>query len=72
MNTKFTDVIRTSNGYVLVDTCEPFDCGWETMVFKCNKTGKVTKWADLDCERYPDREHAELGHYEMIHKWLGR
>ena len=64
-----TTIVETSHGFVLVDTCNTFDCGLETMVFKCTEDGKVTNWHDLDCRRYITIPEAIKGHALMVEKW---
>lgn len=71
------NVVRTKNGrYVAVDTALlPEKLKWygiddyETMVFACDKNGKVTSWEDLDIKTAKDIEEAEKVHKEMIKKW---
>jgi hypothetical protein len=41
--------------YVICDTADTSDCGWETMVFAANKEGKVVDWHDLACRREMDK-----------------
>lgn len=66
-----TTVVKTkTRGYVYIDTRYTFDCGWETMVFRCNKNGEVIDWIDLDVDRYNSREEADRGHYRMVMKWV--
>jgi hypothetical protein len=38
---KSTTVKTRTMGYVWIDTCNTFDRGWETMVFRCDENGKV-------------------------------
>jgi len=42
---------------------------FETMVFKCNKEGRVTSWEDLDGENYYTWKEALKGHKRMVAKW---
>lgn len=66
---KLTNLVKTSNGYVLIDTCFTLDHGWETMVFECDENGKVNKWLELDVDRYGSQVAAENGHWQMVEKW---
>ena len=34
-------IVKTSKGYVLIDTCDTADHGLETMVFRCTEDGEV-------------------------------
>ena len=68
---KKSDVIRTNSGeYVFIDTCWTMDHGWETMVFECDEDGIVTDWCDLDCDIYATKEQADIGHADMVNKWI--
>ena len=68
---KQTDIIKTANGeYVYIDTRWTLDHGWETMVFTCDESGQVTDWCDLDCEIYDTKEQADIGHTDMINRWM--
>ena len=42
---------------------------YETMIFKCKKTGEVTNWKHLDKANYKTAKLAEAGHEKMIKKW---
>lgn len=42
---------------------------FETMVFECNKKGKVIYWTDLDKDNYETEKEAERGHQKMVKKW---
>lgn len=68
----YRDVVLSSNGYVLIDTRYTFDDFFETMVFRCDKDGNITKeedWLEIDCERYPSAKEMNDGHKRMIEKW---
>lgn len=68
---KANDVIRTANGeFVVIDTCFTFDYGWETMVFPCKEDGYILDFSELDVNRYISPEDADIGHAEMINKWM--
>lgn len=66
---KSTTVKTRTMGYVWIDTCDTFDRGWETMVFRCNENGNVLDWMDLDSELYINENNAFKGHDEMVEKW---
>ena len=52
--------------YYLVDTCDTFDMGWETMVFKYDvKRDAVPNYIDLVCRRYLTNGDGEAGHRDM-------
>ena len=68
-NKKSTTVKTRTMGYVWIDTCDTFDRGWETMVFRCDENGNVSDWMDLDSELYICKDHAFKGHNEMVEKW---
>lgn len=73
LDEKETTIVQRKNGeYVYIDTRWTMDNGWETMVFKCNKNGKVANWGELDCNIYETKEDANEGHYSMVDKWMHR
>ena len=63
------DIVNSSVGTVLVDSADTFDVGYETMVFKCDKTGHIEEYLELDRAIYTSVEDMERGHQEMIEKW---
>ena len=65
----YTDVVKTKNGYVLIDSNNTFDRGYETMVFRCDQDGNVENWLDIDVAWYTSEEEMLVGHVEMIKKW---
>ena len=69
-NKSSTVIITRSGQYVLIDTCWTLDHGYETMVFECDPNGRVTSWSDLDVAWYHSKEEADIGHANMINKWL--
>lgn len=70
INQRYIDIVQTLHGYVVVDTCySAIAKGWETMVFDCDYSGKVTNWNGRDCNQYDDQEQAEVGHQTMVEKW---
>ena len=66
----FRDIVKTKNGYVLIDSRNTFDMGYETMVFKCDEQGGVDEWLDIDLKRYPTYWEMVQGHTQMIKKWI--
>ena len=66
---KLTKIVKTSKGYVLIDTCFTLDHGWETIVFACDENGKVDNWQGLDVDIYGSQVAAENGHWQMVEKW---
>ena len=69
LSERWRSIVKTSKGYVAVDTCCTFDKEWETMVFECNEHGGIKSWSDLDCENYETKAEAKAGHEEMIKRW---
>lgn len=65
------NVIQTKNGrHVAVDTQIVFDKGlWETMVFRCSKSGIIKNHKELDVVEYEDEIDARKGHIRMCNKW---
>lgn len=45
---------------------------YETMVFSCDKDGKVEDWGELDKENYSTEEEARQGHKKMVKKWSNK
>lgn len=68
-NEKINNCKTRTMGYVWIDTCNTFDRGWETMVFRCDENGKVLDWMDLDSELYINKNNAAKGHDKMVEKW---
>jgi len=67
------DIVRIADGrFILIDTRDTPDRGWETMVFKCNRNGCVSgaDWSKPLCERrYKTIEEANTGHAEIVNDW---
>ncbi len=55
--------------YVRIDTCNTFDAGLETMVFRCDQNGEVKNWEELDDMHYGNVTEATEGHIRMWDKW---
>ena len=52
-------IVRLNNGnHCYVDSNNTFDCGYETMVFACDESGRNIDWSDLYCEHY--RSYADM------------
>lgn len=56
--------------YVRIDTCNTFDAGLETMVFRCDQNGEVKNWEELDEMHYGNVTEATEGHIRMWEKWM--
>lgn len=56
-------VVKAENGKTYcVDTCETYDHGWETMIFRCDEKGHVSDWNDLYCKVYETEDQALSNH----------
>lgn len=42
---------------------------YETMVFECDKNGKVKNWKDLDHKNFSNKQDGKKIHKKMIAKW---
>lgn len=58
--------------YVRIDTCNTFDAGLETMVFRCDQNGEVKNWEELDEMHYGNVTEATEGHIRMWEKWRSK
>lgn len=58
--------------YVRMDTCNTFDAGLETMVFRCDQNGEVKNWEELDDMHYGNVTEATEGHIRMWEKWRSK
>ena len=65
-------IVKTSRGYVMVDTYDTFDAGLETMVFSCTEGGSIISYGYLDVRHYATVPEAIKGHMDMIEKWRSR
>lgn len=67
------DIIRTADGkFVMIDTRDTPDRGWETMVFKCDRNGRVSArgWSNpLGAMTYKSIENANAGHAKFVSRW---
>jgi len=73
MSEGYRDTVKTANGkYLLVDSRDTFDHGYETMVFRCDENGAVDNWLDIDVDTYPTLPDMIKGHVQMINKWKER
>lgn len=69
----YRNIVKTKDGnYVLIDSRDTFDCGYETMVFRCEENGNVENWLDIDVDRYSTLEEMIDGHTRMIKKWIAQ
>ena len=68
---KARDHIITATGKnVVIDTCWVENCGWETMVFNADDNGFIVCGTELDERHYKSSADADVGHTEMINKWM--
>ena len=65
-------IVETSRGYVLIDTCNTFDAGLETMVFSCTEDGNTISYSDLDVRHYATVQEAIKGHWDLVEKWRSK
>ena len=67
------DIIQTSDGkFVMIDTRDTADRGWETMVFQCDRNGRVSArgWSNpLGAMTYSNMENANFGHAKIVNDW---
>ena len=60
-------IVQLDNGnYCYVDSTNTIDCGYETMVFACNESGRNIDWSDLYCERYGSYADMKQRHVYII------
>lgn len=70
-------VIKLGKDYYLADQANTFDCGWETMIFKCDKEGNVDSWLELYTDRTDKsildciNEFAEEYFQDSLKKYIG-
>jgi hypothetical protein len=62
-------VVKHGDKSYMVSTIESSDCGWETMIFPCDESGRVTSFLDVYCERYANRGEAVEGHARIAAEW---
>ena len=67
----YRDCIAVGNTgrYVVIDSRQTFDAGYETMVFESSADGEVLDWGELDVNNYDNWEEMEIGHKSMCEKW---
>lgn len=67
----YRDCVAVGNTgrYVVIDSRETFDAGYETMVFESSGDGDVLDWGELDVERYDNWEEMKKGHETICEKW---
>lgn len=60
-----------TKGSVIIDTCYTFDGKWESGVFRVKSgTETVRNWIALEIVRYKNKEEAQIGHDDLIEKWI--
>lgn len=62
--------ISNFKNHFIVDTCYTIDYGNESMVFACDKNGKITEWNDLYCKRGFSTKKMETVHNEIVEMWI--
>ena len=70
----YRDCVSVGNtgGYVVIDSRDTHDAGYETMVFESSADGEVLNWGELDIARYKNWEEMEKGHKSMCERWKKR
>lgn len=61
--------VGSTGRFVVVDSRETMDAGYETMVFEAEGNGDVIDYDDLDVARYETWQEMEKGHEKMCEKW---
>lgn len=61
--------VGSTGRFVVVDSRETMDTGYETMVFEAEGNGDVIDYSDLDVRRYETWQEMETGHKEIVEKW---
>lgn len=67
----YRDCVAVGNTgkYVVIDSRDTCDAGYETMVFESSADGEVLNWSELDIGRYENWQDMEKGHKSMCEKW---
>ena len=65
-STKLSDVVEHKGNYYFVDSCYTLDHGHETMIFPCDKNGKVTNWSELYCDIYDTESEMVCAHNKIV------
>ena len=70
----YRDHIKVGNTgrFVVVDSRQTMDAGYETMVFEARENGEVLDWEDLDLGRYDTWQEMKKGHDQIVEKWKKR
>ena len=63
---KLTHIVKFNGNHYLVDSCYTWDCGYETMVFRCDSKGNVKSWRDLFVSRYQSESEMQQGHMQIV------
>ena len=61
--------VGSTGRFVVVDSRDTMDVGYETMVFESDADGDVFEYADLDVARYKTWQDMKKGHEKMCEKW---
>lgn len=64
-------IVARHDGFFLVSTVFTQFNGWETGVFRCDVTGEVTDWRELqmDCHGGVDEQQAMGAHRRIVREW---
>lgn len=67
----YRDTIKVGNTkrYVVVDSRETPDHGYESMAFEADSDGEVLDWGELDVDCYKSWQEMKEGHKEMCERW---
>lgn len=63
---KLTHIVKFNGNHYLVDSCYTWDCGYETMVFRCDSKGNVKSWRDLFVSRYQSESEMQQRHMQIV------
>lgn len=63
---KLTHIVKFNGNHYLVDSCYTWDCGYETMVFRCDSKGNVKNWHDLFVAHYQSESEMQQGHMQIV------
>lgn len=61
-----THIVKSNGKHYLVDSCYTWDCGYETMIFRCDSKGNVKNWRDLFSEHYQSESEMQQGHMKIV------
>ena len=60
-----TNIDKVDENYYYVDSCYLSDMGGETLVYPCDKRGKVLDWRRLYSKHYDSETQMEIGHEQV-------